>query len=358
MKKKPLSERTKTKIAKLLDQDFICEVLNDNLGAYYQDFKKIIEVEVEPYKRHLGITSAVFVVEYKVKYLTKSGNKKNIDIFASAHSDGSRWGAYQKTKVLYEHGFAQGKFRVTTPLFFLKEQKAFFYIASPGRSLFHFFTQDPHADLSSAMILATGWIKKLHGFDFKLANFSWPSFKIGTMVPMPRQFIPDFYIGSKKRGELMEKLVSDLKDLASYYNKKIEKTIIYGDYHPENVIINGLKAKSLKMIDFTDLALGDPMMDLGAFIQQFDFMGHNFISRSEMNKHKTFFIEAYFGKKFEEIDIEFINRINIYQSWTAMRTVVFLFYMKDIDNPIDDLLADAINYLSLAKDSKHRINLS
>ncbi|RJQ34448.1 aminoglycoside phosphotransferase family protein [Candidatus Parcubacteria bacterium] len=358
MKKKALSEKTKAAVAKLLEHDFVCDVLDKRLGDYYKDFKRVVQIESEAYKRHLGITSAVFVVDYKVKYQTKSGGHKNIDIFASAHSDGSRLGAYQKTKILYEHGFDKGKFRVTTPLFFLKEQKAFFYISSPGQSLFNFFTQDPKVDLKPAMHLATAWIKKLHSFDYQAVNFVWPNFKINAMVPAPRQFIPDFYSGDEKRGRAIEGLVSDLKKMVDSYNRKIDKVLIYGDYHPENIIITSLKARSLEMIDFTDLAIGDPMMDIGIFIQQFDFMGHNFISRSEMNDYKTFFVEAYFGKKFEKIEIDFINRINIYQSWAAMRSVVFIFYKKDVENPVDGLLRDAIGYLSLAQEGKHKINLS
>lgn len=358
MKKKPLSEKSKMKIAKLLELDFVRGVLDKHLKNHYPDFKKVKEISCEPYKKHLGIASAVFVVEYEVKYQTISNRQKSIDIFSSAHSDGSRWGAYQKTKVLYEHGFAKGKFRVTTPLFFLKEQKAFFYVASPGRSLFSFFTQNPKANLRPAMKLASGWIKKVHDFDTSLTNFPWATFKIGRMIPMPRFFIPDFYSSSKKMGKTVEDLVEGLKKQAAYYNRRNKAQLVYGDCHPENVIIKNLRAKDLEMIDFTDLALGDPMMDIGTFIQQFDFMGHNFISRKEMNNYKTFFVESYFGKKFNKIEIEYINRINIYQSWTALRTAVFLLYMKDVENPIDDLLADAVNYLELAQESKHKINLS
>lgn len=356
MKKRKLSEEAKRKIAKLVDQKFVKKVFEEHLPKYYPDFKKLVSIDHKPFKRHLGVTSAVFVVEFKITYLDKEGHNRHIDIFASAHSDGSRKGAYTKTKALYTHGFDKGKFRVTQPLFFLPQQKAFFYVSSPGDSLFYFFTKDPKSDLKPSFELAAGWIKKLHQMEIP-TTVEWPTFRISQMVPSPEDFIEDFHNDDKKQGQLVKKLVADMRKLKKSFDKQFDKNVIYGDYHPENVIIKSLDAKDLEMIDFTDLALGDPMMDLGTFLQQFDFMAHNFLSREKMNQHKRHFVESYFEQKFDDIDVKFINRINLYQAWTALRTAVFLFYMKDVQNPVDDLIHDAIKHLELAKESNKHINL-
>lgn len=353
-----LNEKTKKRIAKLIEKDFVWQVLSERLPRYYKDFKKIESLQLTPFKRHLGITSAVFVVEYRIKYLKKDHTTKELDIFVSAHSDGSRKGSYQKTKALYKHGFDQGRYRVTRPLFFLTEQKAFFYVSSPGRSFFSMFLENTSADLSNSMELMTGWIKKLHELNIKEVNFKWPVFDILAMVPAPKKFVKDFYNQDSRLGKKIEKLVKDLHDLDKNYRKKIEPALIYGDFHPENVIMKSLQAKEIEMIDFTDIAIGDPMMDIGTFIQQFDFMGHNFLPRHEINEYKKSFVEAYFNKQFKDIDIEYINRINLYQSWTAMRTSTFLFYMKDVTNPIDDLLEDGVQYLDLAKQGQRNINVN
>ena len=87
-------------------------------------------------------------------------------------------------------------------------------------------------------------------------------------------------------------------------------------------------------------------------------MGHNFVSRKDIDQYKLSFVESYFSKKLKNIDIEYINRINLYQSWTAMRSAIFLFYMKDVVNPIDDLLEDSVQYLELAKNNKRDINVN
>jgi 3',5'-nucleoside bisphosphate phosphatase len=357
MKKKALTKQNKERMARLLEKSFAEKILQTHLPKYVDGFKKLESVALDPYKRHLGVTSAVFVVEYKVKYIDKHGKRKNMDVFAGAHSDGTKKEAYKKTKFLYEHGFGQGRYRVTRPLFFLKEQMAFFYEASIGRSLFYFFTQDPKADLCPSLTLAAGWIKKLHRFDTGKYKYDWPTFKISDMTPKPSKFKVDFSNQDKKQGKIVIGLTDDMVELENKFRKRMDKIIIYGDYHPENIIIRHLESKTLEMIDFTDLAYGDPMMDLGTFLQQLDFMGHNFISREQINKYKTFFISTYFKKSFEEIDIEYISRINLYQAWTALRTAIFLFYMKDVENPIADLLEDCQGYLAAVKEEKRVINL-
>lgn len=357
MKKRRLSEETKAKIAKLVDKEFVINILNQRLPKYYKDFKEIKSIELAPYKHHLGVTSAVFVVEYQLKYISVEGKLKSLDVFVSSHSDGSRKGSYQKTKFLYQHGFDKGQFRVTRPLFFLAEQKAFFYEASPGKVFFSFFTQDTAADLKPILSLIAGWIKELHQLNIEKSNFNWPSFRIVDMVPSPARFIEDFYNDNEKTGSLVKELIAQMDKMERDIRKRLPKTLVYGDYHPENVVIQDLNAKEIEMIDFTDIALGDPMMDIGTFIQQFDFMGHNFVSRQKINEYKTFFIEAYFGKKFQDVEVDYIDRINLYQSWAALRTAVFLFYMKDVENPVDDLLADSREYIRLLEHDKKKINL-
>ena len=354
---KPLEEAVKKIMAKVLNKAFVIKVFNDNLHKHYKDFQKVEKIELTPYKQHRGKTTAVFVVEYKVTYLTKDNKRRTVEIFVSAHSNGLRKEAFAKNQYLYNKGFNKGKFKVTKPLFYIEEQRGYFYVSSIGRRLFSFFTENPQADLGSSFKLVVGWLKKLHTFDYDQDKFTWTSFSIANMIPKPPRFIREFTEEDKEQGQLAEKLYKGTLKLEKEYSKKIKKALVYGDNHPENIIIENLETDHLEMIDFTDIALGDPMMDLGTFIQQFDFMGHNFISRNKMNEYKIFFIEAYFNKKFDKIDIEYVNRINLYQSWTALRSATFLFYMKDTEHPIIDLLHDSEKYLELAKNSQRKINL-
>ncbi len=355
MNKKALTEKSKQEMAKLLDKNFIQEILDERLSKFYNNFNKIVEIKEDAYKRHLGITSAVFVVGYEIKYLNKNNSNNYLTIFVAAHSDGSRKGAFNKAQFLYNNGFSEGKLQVTKPLFYLEKQKAFFYEASEGQSLFSFFTQDPNKDLKQSFDLVISWIKKLHKLN--KGDYDWHNFKIDKMIPDPKRFVKDFLIDNKEQGEYIKNLINEMNKLENKYSQNHKPVLIYGDYHPENIIIKDLNTKDLKMIDLTDICLGDPMTDLGTFLQQFDFMGHNFISRQKMNDYKEYFIERYFKKDLKNIGIKYINRINLYQAWTALRSAVFLFYMKEVENSVFDLLKDSNKYLELAKHNKKELNI-
>lgn len=350
-----LSEDIKNKILKLVDLDFVRPVLLERLPQHYPNFKEISDLKFYTHKNHIGRTSVVFVVEYALKYKNKRGEDRRLNIFASAHSDGSRWGAYQKNLALYRSGFSEGPYRVTRPLFFLEEQQAFFYQSSPGKSLRRWFIKDAQADLRPVLALSAGWIKKLHSLDHKPGTVDWPIFKITDMVPQPSDFIADFLADNIDRGKLVQQIVDELQTNESSFAEQVKPSLVYGDYHPENIVIRDLSTDHIEMIDFTDVAWGDPLIDVGAFLEQFDFMMHRYLPREKINDYETFFVEAYFGKNFADIDQVLINRINLYQAWTALRIAVFLFYAHSAH--IDDMLEEIKAYLQAISENKHIINL-
>jgi aminoglycoside phosphotransferase (APT) family kinase protein len=176
------------------------------------------------------------------------------------------------------------------------------------------------------------------------------------MVPSPQQFLPDFINHDSAFGEQVKNIVTKIQNWEKEFNGKLQPNLIYGDYHPENVIIENLTTDHLRMIDFTDVALGDPMTDLGTFLQQFDFMGHRFFSRTKINSCKEYFVKSYFGKELSEIEAEFFQRMNLYQAWTALRTAVFLFYMHK-DDSVRTLFQEIEQYLELIEKAKKQISL-
>ena len=356
MAQKILSEEVRHNLTRVVDRKFIRSIFCEHLPKYYPNYKKLVSFELDPYKRHISPRNVVFVGEFKRKYEDKEGHKHKLNIFGSAHSDGTRKDAYKNCKALYENGFDKGNFRVTRPLFYLAKQKAFFYEGSPGRSFLNFFTQEPSANLKHTFKLIVGWIKKVHEFDTKL-DFDWSNFRISNMIPPPKRFIPDFYEDNIEYGKKVEDYLARMRQLKEDFSKNFEPAVIYGDYHPENVIIKDLKAKEIEMIDFTDVALGDPMADLGTFLQQFDFMGHNYLSRKKINEYKEYLLEQYFAIDFSKIKIDYINRINLYQAWTALRSAILIFYQQNEDNPIDGVLEECDQYLQLATNSTRKINL-
>lgn len=348
-------ESLKQQVAQLNNSDFITELFNSRLKEYYSDFVSINKLSLYPYKKHLGKTSAVFVVAYDIEYLSIDNSSKKIKLVATGHSDGSRKLAFAKLNYLYQHGFNDGKYLVTKPLFYLEESLAFFYEASVGHRLFSFFKADENLNLNNALDLAAAWVKKLHNLEVQ-NDFVWPNFSVDNIGPSIKKFFDDIIHSNQILGERVQKLLQEIRILEKNFLNEISPCLVYGDYHPENVILTSLDAKKIKMIDFTDVSLGDPMLDLGSFLQQLDFMGHRFFSRAKVNQEKIYFVETYFGKKIEEIETEFFPRINLYQAWVALRTAVFLFYMHK-DDSVKFLLDEVEKYLRLVEAKERKINL-
>jgi len=351
-----LTAEEKNKISKLLESDFIAELLKNRLPQYYPDFGAIQKIESKIYKKYIGKTRVFFVIGFDIVYTAKdSGHINAIKIFASAHTDGSRKKASDNAERLYSNGFSSGKYQVTRPLFYLPEQSAFFYEASVGSSFLSFLEKDPHRDFKPILQLAAGWIKKLHSTDLA-DKYEWEKFDVMKISPLPRLFGDDFFEKYQEYGELVLWLIDEMKKLKASFDESTSQVVIYGDYHPQNVIITKLDADTMKMIDFTDVCVGDPMADIGVFVQQFEFMTHHYYTDVEADKYKKLFIEYYFGQRFDEVDIKYIKAINLYQSWTALRSATFLFYMENLGSAVGPVLAESKKLLELAKSDTRQIS--
>ena len=349
-------EEQKKKVALLNDEVFVKNCLNQNLAKYYLDFVEVKNLVLHAYKKHFGKTSAVFVVAYRVEYLAQDGSIKKVKLVATGHSDGSRKLAFAKLNYLYNHGFDTGKYLVTKPLFYLEENLAFVYEASIGHRLFSFFKADEYLDLANSLTLAAAWVKKLHHLEID-DTFTWQVFIINKTGANIQNFLANISNANLALGSRFEKMLEKIKHYEKLFSVTFQPCLVYGDYHPENVILTSLDTNKIKMIDFTDVALGDPMLDLGSFLQQLDFMGHRFFSRAKVNYEKEYFVTSYFGQKLENIPPEFFPRINLYQAWVALRTAAFLFYMHKNDS-VNFLIDEVEKYLVLVESGERKINVN
>ncbi|MFA5127050.1 MAG: aminoglycoside phosphotransferase family protein [Patescibacteria group bacterium] len=344
-----------TDLKKLLEEDYVRRLLMQYLPKYYPEFKEILNIELRPYKKHLGRTSAVYVVGYLCTYQKQTGSQAYLNIFVSAHTDGSRQAAYLNNQFLYQHGFASGHYLVPKPLFYLPDMQAFFYEGVRGRILKKLISDEPQRDLHPVLTMAANWLTRLHNLEASAINLKVKDFFIKDMTPKTGDFLADFSQYKPSEGEIIKTALRDILGIEASLAATFNKTLVHGDFHPENIIVSGLEPNHLKVIDFTDLSWGDPCLDIGIFLQQFDFMLNNLLPRNKINDYKKFFVEAYFSENFEDIDQVFINRINLYQAWTALRTSVFLFYARSAR--LNELLIEIEQYLQAIRTNKLIINL-
>ncbi len=348
--------KIKETMEKLTDKDFVIGLFNERLSGFYPGFDRMRDINFRIYKRHLGKSSMILVLEYVIEYYNQEGQLKKINIFASAHSDGSREKSFYAQNYLYANGFADGAYLVGRPLFYLAEQFAFFYEAAMGRTLRKIIKQAPEIDVPHVIRLSAQWVKKLHNCPIRNGH-RFSNFDFSGTSPKPEKFQQDLGSVYPELGQRLAIIYKRLAVLQEKSAQNFKPTIIHGDYHPENIIFKSSLPDQVMVIDFTDLALGDPMLDLGSFIQQLDFMCFHIFSREQINKLKNIFLGYYFSKDFNQLNVDDLSRVNIYQAWVALRTTLLLFYAKSAKSSLAELISEIEQYLLLAEEKKHQVNL-
>ena len=96
------------------------------------------------------------------------------------------------------------------------------------------------------------------------------------------------------------------------------------------MIINTFNNRQLAIIDFSEVTLAPVYYDIASFLQQLEFMTRNYLTPEEYLNTEYVFLSAYFNCK--KIPREIQNKINLYKSWTALKSAVYFMIFNDQAN--------------------------
>ena len=139
--------------------------------------------------------------------------------------------------------------------------------------------------------------------------------------------------------KLAEAIIRQFKYLGTMHKKIISDKyfLSHGDFHPENVIINQYNNRQVAIIDLSEVCLAPIYYDIASFLQQLEFMSRSYVTEKEYKKIERVFLESYFNKL--EISQEIKNKINLYKSWTALKsTVYFMIFTDQINHNFAEFL--------------------
>jgi len=321
------------KILQLFDEKYVVGLLAEKVLPLYPDFKEVKSVKIRAYKKNIWEHTYHVVIEFKTIFLNKKNKPTELPIFCSAHSEEPRKNVYDSLKFLWGHGFGKGKLSIPHPLFYSDYFKGTFYRGVEGRNLYQFIREDNKKEIESIVPKAAAWFAKLHGIDTKEArNFNKENSRIETVFPGIEHILwrieedyPQYIAAYKEIYKIVNK--REKKFLAS--TKK--HWLVHGDAHPENII--KMRPRKIAVIDFTDLCLSDFTRDIGAFLQQLEFMTIRKIGDKQYSeKIKKIFLDSYFANSKIKLNKEIESRIDNYYYWTAMRTATY-FLIKDKPEP-------------------------
>jgi hypothetical protein len=260
------------KIYQLFDEQYVMDLFNKEVLPLYSDFEKIQSLKISPIKKNIWATTYHVVIEFMVSFLAADGVITELPIYCSAHSSEPRKSSFEALSFLWNQGFSQGHLTIPRPLFFSNYFNGYFYRGVQGKNLYYYIRHKNFEEIKNIIPKTAAWFAKLHSLPAaKAKNFNEQNSRVATVIP-GFKFIFDKikgdyadYYGAYK--ETFEFIGQKEKEFLSGSNRH---WLIHGDAHPENVI--KMSADTIAVIDFTDICLADFARDLGAFLQQFEYM--------------------------------------------------------------------------------------
>ena len=259
-------------IYKLFNEQYLIELFAKEVLPLYPDFKSVKKVTIQPHKEHIWEETYHVVLEFKTTFLTQDGKNKILPIYCSAHSDEPRKNVYDSLRYLWQKSFGKGYLSIPHPLFYSEEFSAIFYRGVKGRNLYQYIREKKFDDIENIVSKAAAWFAKLHNLDASDAqNFNPQNSKIKTVIPGVFHILERIKKDYPDHFEIFKKMYDVfIQNEENFLSSTSTRWLVHGDAHPENII--KMSVRKIGVIDFTDLCLADFSRDIGAFLQQLDYM--------------------------------------------------------------------------------------
>lgn len=284
------------------NRKFILKFLNKNKKKLDID-NEIAEVELNIHHRRCNEQSKRLIVTYNFtdgekekKYTAK------IRIFKGNNFAHKSW---FMSNLIWESIRADNKY-IARPIYYFHEYGLFIYETASGKSLGEILKKNnlSDAEKSERIVLATKYLAELHKID--ISGIEKRKFLLSNSVFTHINFLEEFIKWGRENYEIrIKEAIKKARKEAKNFST-IKKTLIHGDFQIENFIFNGM---DMKLIDFDDSEINDPLIDVGNFLVQMFYGG---IMGRGTDKFRKIFLEEYI-KANDKLDKRFINeRLNLY----------------------------------------------
>lgn len=319
------------KIRKLLDEQYVRDLLRRKVLPHYPAFKDIVRVEIRPYKELIWETTYHVVIGFNTFFVKENGEETKIPIFCSAHSDEPRENVYLALKYLWARDFETPAIDLPDPLFYSEYFNATFYRGLRGENLLYYIKKKDFATVEQIVIGAAELYAALHALPATTeANFNPINSRIKTVIPGTAMIFKEMAerYGGRYNSDLEKIYAFFIGEEEKFFARAERLYFIHGDAHPENIIKTG--EGRIGLIDFTDLCLSDFARDLGAFSQQLAYkISAKAGEEGYAAKMQALFLDSYLAAAGISWSADLEARIKLYYNWTAIRTSTYWFLRHD-----------------------------
>jgi len=304
--------KKKVKIKRLIEPDFVRNLLAKRVKKYYPGVKKIDDLQVEILRNFLG-KFRNFTLRYRlVLNFGKYKKKKNILAKANTlHDNPKRW--FIAAKILERNGFK----KIPKVLDYLPRFNLVLYEEVKGLCPQDLLIQKKIKKIFKVIPEVALFLKKFHSLKIKkilpIKNKKEENKEHRHWLFLIKKCAPKFLKRFKK---IYYPLIKFREKNKKIFPKPEDFSLIHGDLHFGNIILTD---KKVKIIDFGDAQFYDPLDDLARFLAQSKSMleyyqppDYYFYER----KIENLFLKNYFRKKIkneEKIRITFFKVRNFLQ---------------------------------------------
>lgn len=309
----------------LFDVKFIASLIAEK-NPDFASKHNLSDLIATPIKKYIGNGFYQIVIQYDCASFGYQ------PIFCTAHSDENRENAFNALTYINKHAAKQENIFLPNPLFFDDKFGAFFYQGIDGKNFLDYI-KEKDFNLTKYLESTAELIAYMHEIPIeKATNFNPENSKIKTIVPGPDHFLKKI---KKIFPEYLKKIETEFNKLVELEENNLKNLnqlqLIHGDFHPENIIINK-EHNCFSIIDFTDICLADWTRDIGNFLQQLEFMSAGNRATDETTANQKIFLNAYLSKRNIQKNSNIEERINLYKSWSALRSAIY-FLIKNKPEP-------------------------
>ena len=292
----------KTIINDFSNKNFVLDFLNKHKEELNIK-KEVNDLELKIHHRGHSDYSKRLIVTYRFKDgLEKKEHTAKIRIYKGGNLANKSW---FMSRSIWDSIQGTDKY-IAKPLYYFADYGLFVYETAKGESFGEILKYNTLSDKNKEKKIkkATKYLAELHKVD--MTKVEKRSFLTGNNIFTHLNFLEEFVKWGREEHEVriknaIKKVKREIKNFSD-----IKRTLIHGDFQIENFIFN---KDEMRLIDFDDSELNDPLVDVGNFLVQIFYGG---IMGESTDYFRGVFLEEYL-KANEHLDKRFLNeRLNLY----------------------------------------------
>lgn len=234
-----------------------------------------------------GFERQSYKLRYHLTLRMKTGQRRVLILRGSAEAqDETRRQAYVIMKYLWLHGFDQGLNQIARPITFFWRWKLLIYAEVPGPTLAVVLRRVPQ-NAPRLLNRTAVWLAALHqrsprnirlGYNQSGRKRYWQM----ALSALPLEHLPSAM--SIRQG------IASVMAFEDRLARQRYRILAHHDFHPGNVLV---APRTIRVVDFTESRLSDPLVDLATFIAQLDFQFRQSPVASRIDAWQKIFLHAY-----------------------------------------------------------------